>query len=120
MKKSERDYIVVQKGWGREVWITNTPKYCGKRMEIQSGKSCSWHYHIKKDEVILVEQGRIEMSYSPFDEVKSATVIGLMAGESFHVSPGVRHRFKALEDSVLYEFSTQHFDSDSIRLIPGD
>jgi hypothetical protein len=27
---------------------------------------------------------------------------------------------EALEDSELFEFSTQHFDSDSHRLIKGD
>jgi len=26
----------------------------------------------------------------------------------------------ALEDTELFEFSTEHFDSDSIRVIPGD
>jgi hypothetical protein len=27
---------------------------------------------------------------------------------------------EALEDSELYEFSTQHFESDSYRLVKGD
>jgi len=27
---------------------------------------------------------------------------------------------KALEDTVLFEFSTQHFDEDSIRIEKGD
>jgi hypothetical protein len=26
----------------------------------------------------------------------------------------------ALEDTELFEFSTQHFDDDSYRIIPGD
>jgi len=33
---------------------------------------------------------------------------------------GLVHQMEALEDSELYEFSTQHFDSDSHRLIKGD
>jgi len=27
---------------------------------------------------------------------------------------------EALEDSELFEFSTQHFDTDSYRLVKGD
>ena len=38
----------------------------------------------------------------------------------FHVYRGLRHRMIALEDSELFEFSTQHFDSDSHRIERGD
>ena len=30
------------------------------------------------------------------------------------------NQMKALKDTEMFEFSTQHFDSDSIRLIKGD
>jgi len=30
------------------------------------------------------------------------------------------HQMEAIEDAELFEFSTQHFDSDSHRLVPGD
>jgi hypothetical protein len=33
---------------------------------------------------------------------------------------GLVHQMEALEDAELYEFSTQHFDSDSHRIVPGD
>jgi hypothetical protein len=33
---------------------------------------------------------------------------------------GLRHQMLALEDTELFEFSTQHFDSDSHRIIKGD
>jgi hypothetical protein len=36
------------------------------------------------------------------------------------VAPGVVHQMEALEDSELFEFSTQHFETDSYRLIKGD
>jgi hypothetical protein len=44
----------------------------------------------------------------------------LNAGDNFHVYQGLRHQMVALEDSELFEFSTQHFDSDSYRVIKGD
>ena len=37
-----------------------------------------------------------------------------------HCTRGTRHQMLALEDAELFEFSTQHFDSDSNRVIPGD
>jgi len=36
------------------------------------------------------------------------------------INPGLVHQMEALEDSELYEFSTQHFDSDSHRIERGD
>jgi hypothetical protein len=41
-------------------------------------------------------------------------------GDNFHVYRGLRHRMIAIEDSELFEFSTQHFDSDSYRVEKGD
>ena len=44
----------------------------------------------------------------------------LNPGENFHVYRGLRHRMIAIEDSELFEFSTEHFDSDSYRVEKGD
>ena len=41
-------------------------------------------------------------------------------GDNFHVYRGLRHQMLALEDTELFEFSTQHFDEDSHRLQKGD
>ena len=41
-------------------------------------------------------------------------------GDNFHVYRGLRHRMLAIEDTELFEFSTQHFDSDSYRVEKGD
>ena len=58
--------------------------------------------------------------YSDNDEISKAKQLVLNAGENFHVYRGLRHQMVALEDSELFEFSTQHFDSDSHRIIKGD
>ena len=44
----------------------------------------------------------------------------LIAGDCMDVPRGLVHQMEALEDAELYEFSTQHFDSDSHRLVRGD
>ena len=58
--------------------------------------------------------------YSDSDEISEAQQLVLKAGDNFHVYRGLRHQMVALEDSELFEFSTQHFDSDSYRILKGD
>ena len=54
------------------------------------------------------------------DNLEEANELILSAGDNFHVYRGLRHQMIALEDSELFEFSTQHFDSDSYRVVKGD
>ena len=44
----------------------------------------------------------------------------LRRGDKFHVPIGLKHRMYALEDTELFEFSTEHMDSDSHRILAGD
>ena len=83
----------VPKGWGWEKWIANSPEYCGKLLFIKKNHRCSWHYHILKDETFYLQSGKIHLFYGKTD---------------------------SLEDAELFEFSTQHFDKDSYRVIAGD
>lgn len=114
------DYIVVPKGWGEEIWITNHSLYCGKLLNLFSGKKLSWHYHKEKDEVIFVQSGRVVFRHGSDDDISSASEVLLGVGQSVRVYPGIRHQIEALEDSQLIEFSTQHFEEDSVRVIRGD
>ena len=81
---------------------------------------CSWHYHEIKDEVFYVQSGKLLVKYSDQDDIEKAKEIILGPGDNFHVYTGLRHRMIALEDTELFEFSTQHFDSDSHRIEKGD
>ena len=110
----------VEKGWGWEKWIVNCPEYCGKLLFFNEGKRCSWHYHVLKDEVFYLQSGKLVVKYSDQDDLEAAESIVLNPGEKFHVYRGLRHQMVALEDSELFEFSTQHFDSDSHRILKGD
>ena len=108
------------KGWGYEKWIVNKPEYCGKLLFIQKDKKVSWHYHILKDETFYIQSGSIVLLYSEEDDIESANKTVLNKGDSFHIPRKLRHRMIALEDTELFEFSTQHFETDSYRLIKGD
>jgi hypothetical protein len=110
----------VPKGWGFEKWIVNSKEYCGKLLYIVKGKKCSWHYHVLKDETFYIQSGKLILRYSDEDDLDAANKKILRKGDRFHIYRGLRHQMYALEDTELFEFSTQHFDEDSIRIIPGD
>ena len=110
----------VPKGWGWERWIVNNEEYCGKLMFFEKDKRCSWHYHVLKDEVFYLQSGLMIVKYSDGDDLESAEQIVLGPGENFHVYRGLRHQMVAIEYSELFEFSTQHFDNDSHRILKGD
>ena len=110
----------VPKGWGFEKWIANCEEYCGKLLYFAKGKRCSWHHHKLKDEVFFIQSGKILVKFSDYDDIDLAEEKILTKGDKFHVYRGLRHQMIALEDTELFEFSTQHFDSDSHRIIKGD
>ena len=110
----------VKKGWGYEKWIVNKPEYCGKLLYFMRDKRCSWHYHKLKDEHFYINKGSVKILYGDHKNINLATSETLKQGDVFHVPVGLIHRLIALEDTEVFEFSTQHFDEDSIRVEKGD
>ena len=111
---------IVPKGWGYEKWIVNNDEQCGKLLHFIKGKKCSWHYHKLKDETFYLQEGKLLVKYSDNDNLDEANEVVLERGDKFHVYRGLRHQMFAMEDTDMFEFSTQHFDSDSHRIIRGD
>ena len=64
--------------------------------------------------------GSIKLFYSFEDSLDDADVIVLHKGDKFEVPVGLRHQMIALEDTELFEFSTQHIEEDSYRIVKGD
>ena len=108
------EMVYVPKDWGYEIWICNSEKYCGKKLFIRQGKFCSFHHHEIKDEVLYIESGRIWMNYSRGSDSPIYSE-DMKAGYGFHMTPGMIHQMHAIEDTMILEFSTQHFDEDSYR-----
>ncbi len=119
-EKSKNIPTFHEKGWGHERWIVNNEKYCGKILHFKKGKKCSWHYHKLKDETFYLQSGKLLVQLSDGDDIALAQSVELESGDSLHIYPGLRHRMTALQPSDLFEFSTQHFDSDSYRIEKGD
>ena len=120
LKNNFPEMKFVKKGWGYERWIVNKPEYCGKLLFFEKGKKCSWHHHKVKDEVFYLQSGKLLVKYSDEDDLENANEVILEPGQNFYVYVGLRHQMMALEDSELFEFSTQHFDEDSYRIVKGD
>ena len=102
------------------MWLHNDEKYCGKLLYFEKGKGCSYHYHKIKSETFYLQSGMIQLRYGSGDNLDDAYEVILMPGDTFEVPPLLRHRMFALKDSELFEFSTQHFETDSYRIVRGD
>jgi quercetin dioxygenase-like cupin family protein len=98
---------IHKKAWGHELWIINNELYCGKLLVFKANKQFSMHYHMLKDEAWYINKG----------EFRSKIV---REGDCIHLMPGQPHQMLALQEgSCIFEVSTQHFDSDSYRILPG-
>jgi quercetin dioxygenase-like cupin family protein len=109
----------VPKGWGEELIIENNELYCGKLLIFKAGCKFSMHYHMIKDETWYVDKG--EFTYKWIDTETAETIEQyLKPGDVVRQRPGQPHQLIALTDGVVFEISTQHFDSDSYRIWKGD
>jgi mannose-6-phosphate isomerase len=103
----------VEKPWGYEIVYAVTERYVGKVLFIRSGEQLSLQFHRRKDEVIYVHSGRIELEVGEPGRTPDVEVVG--AGRAFRFAAGVVHRWRALEDSYVLEVSTPELD-DVVRL----
>jgi mannose-6-phosphate isomerase len=103
----------VDKPWGHEIVFALSEKYCGKVIFLRAGEQLSLQFHRVKDETIYVHSGRIELEIGDPGGPLDTEVVG--PGRAFRLRPGVVHRWKALEDSVVLEASTPELD-DVVRL----
>jgi mannose-6-phosphate isomerase len=95
----------VDKPWGHEeIFALVEGSYIGKLLFVSAGESLSLQYHHAKDETIALVSGQVEIDLG--DSVDTLRAVSLSPGDSVHVTPGLLHRLRAVEDSVLVEAST--------------
>lgn len=110
MKTTDR---IVTKPWGSERIFAANGRYAGKLISIRSGETLSFQYHLMKEETIHVLSGNLGMETELDGE---RVVLALAPGETFHVTPGTRHRMFANDGDVLIvEVSSPELD-DVVRL----
>lgn len=107
------DPATVDKPWGHELIWAKTDRYVGKLLRIDAGQALSFQYHEVKEETIYVLSGTLTLHVAVGEDEPS--VIELAPGETFHITPGLRHRFEAKEAVELLEVSTPELD-DVVRL----
>jgi len=108
-----------EKAWGHELWIINNELYCGKLLVFKANKQFSMHYHLLKDEAWYISKGKFEYKYINTESSELRSII-VKEGDCIHLMPGQPHQMLALtEGATIFEVSTQHFDSDSYRVLPG-
>jgi quercetin dioxygenase-like cupin family protein len=103
----------VEKPWGHEIIWAVTDRYVGKVLHIKAGHKLSLQYHQKKDETVMVWSGR--MRFEHFVEGQEPQFKEMGPGDAFHVTPLLRHRMIAVEDTDVFEVSTTELD-DVVRL----
>lgn len=104
---------IVEKPWGRELWIAHTDKYALKIIEVKKGHRSSLQYHVKKHEHIYIDSGILQVEWEN-DNNEMETLI-LKAGDIIENKPGRKHRVTPLEDVRLIEVSTPELD-DVVRV----
>lgn len=104
---------IVEKPWGRELWIAHTDRYALKIIEFNQGTRSSLQYHVKKHEHIYVDSGRLQIELE--NERGEMEVIVLGPGDVIENQPGRKHRVTALENVRLIEVSTPELD-DVVRV----
>jgi mannose-6-phosphate isomerase-like protein (cupin superfamily) len=103
----------VEKPWGHEMIWAVTDRYVGKVLHIKAGHKLSLQYHQKKDETVMVWKGK--MHFEHFLEGQAPQIKEMGPGDAFHVTPLLRHRMIAIEDTDVFEVSTTELD-DVVRL----
>jgi mannose-6-phosphate isomerase-like protein (cupin superfamily) len=123
--RTDENVKVVPKVWGEERWLHNDELYCGKILVLHGGKHCSLHYHKRKTETFYVASGQLQMELTDLASAEQSPplireVFEMRAGDTLLLKPGMVHRFTGIApETQIFEFSTQHFDEDSYRLVPA-
>jgi quercetin dioxygenase-like cupin family protein len=104
--------IRVEKPWGHELIWARTDRYVGKILHIKAGHALSLQYHKVKDETVHLLSGRMRFQTGAGEVLQDRV---LEAGESFHITPLMRHRMIAETDCDVLEASTPELD-DVVRL----
>jgi mannose-6-phosphate isomerase len=104
---------IKEKPWGREIWFARLAGYAGKILEVKKGFRLSLQYHEKKTETQYLFSGKIKLTVGK-DKNRLKT-IKLKPGDKYDIIPYTIHRIEAMEDSKIFEVSTDQL-TDVVRL----
>jgi len=100
------DKTTLEKDWGKDFFIFSNNSTIVRRLEIKKdGKSTfgRFHKHLFKYNRFFVEKGLLKVLVTK-NNIEKEYIIG--DGQDYRkvdIFPGMKHRFEALEDSIVYE-----------------
>jgi mannose-6-phosphate isomerase-like protein (cupin superfamily) len=100
-----------EKPWGREVVWATLSGINGKLIFINKGKSTSLKFYDRKDEVIFVRKGKVQIvwdnnSFDKDQELSKYSKVKLIEGDSFCIQAGCPYRIKAIQNSEIIEIGS--------------
>ncbi|MBM2825648.1 MAG: Cupin 2 conserved barrel domain protein [Dehalococcoidales bacterium] len=98
----------IEKPWGFELVLAQTPTYAGKLIFIKGGQRLSLQYHKKKDESLYLYAGEAKIEIEGKDGRLVQTLA--QAGYCLRILPLTKHRLEAIEDTVIFEVSTPELE----------
>ena len=103
---------VLDRDWGQEIFIAETPQYLGKILKMRAGTRGGLQQHTEKVETFHLVSGDAVVRYN--DKAGELRAVVMRPGESYHIPAGADHQVIAVSDCVFFEASTPHYD-DRIR-----
>jgi mannose-6-phosphate isomerase len=103
----------IEKPWGYELIWAETDAYVGKILHVNAGEALSLQYHEIKDETLFLLTGELVLRVGP--SVEELQEVNFVAGDSFHIAPGMIHGMEAVSDCDVLEASTPHLE-DVVRI----
>jgi quercetin dioxygenase-like cupin family protein len=100
---------IVDKSWGREIWLVNNDKYCGKILELNAGYCSSYHCHHKKMETFYCLEGAFTLN------LQGEHLYIVVGALPITIYPNQLHSFWANEPTRILEISTTHNERDVYR-----
>ena len=79
--------------------------------EIKKGFFRGNHFHKKKEEIFYIFAGKIRATFMDMDTLQRDEEI-LDKGDRIRLKPLCGHIFRALEDTLIVEYSPQDFDPE--------
>ena len=100
---------VGPRDWGREILVAHVPGlYTGKILMMNKGTKGGLQRHQLKNECGYLFSGRLLFRYDTGDGKISERILN--PGDGVHIPPGAVHQEEALEDCIIFETSTPHFN----------
>jgi len=105
---------VDERDWGKEILLGLLPGVASMKMLVlKAGKKGGLQKHHLKNEIGYLHSGKMIVRFDTGNGKIQERII--LPGECIHFPPGAVHQEEAVEDCVIFELSTPHFN-DRVRM----